>query len=140
GLAAAAPRLNLIHEQLAEINQQLKAGGASLLVRHGKPGEVWESIAGEFKIGEVFCNHDYEPYAIQRDSAVREFLSSQGIRFHTFKDEVSFETGEVVKADHKQYTAFTPYKNKWLEEFSQQKATLLLASEKPSHNSNKTQC
>src|SRR5690606_6767185 len=83
GLEADDPRINFIHEQLAEINQQLKARGTSLLVRHGKPEEVWESIAGEFKIGEVFCNHDYEPYAIQRDSAVREFLSSQGIRFHT---------------------------------------------------------
>lgn len=138
GLEADDPRINFIHEQLAEINQQLKARGTSLLVRHGKPEEVWESIAGEFKIGEVFCNHDYEPYAIQRDSAVREFLSSQGIRFHTFKDQVIFEKGEVVKADHKPYTVFTPYKNKWLEEFSQQKDTLPFASEKHFHNFKKS--
>ena len=39
---------------------------------------------------------------------------------HTFKDQVIFEENEVLKADGKPYTVFTPYKNKWLSHFSKE--------------------
>jgi len=39
---------------------------------------------------------------------------------HAFKDQVIFEENEVVKADAKPYTVYTPYKNKWWELFKNQ--------------------
>ncbi|MNE14064.1 Deoxyribodipyrimidine photo-lyase [compost metagenome] len=37
-----------------------------------------------------------------------------GISLFTFKDQVIFEKGEILKEDGTPYTVFTPYKNKWL--------------------------
>ena len=67
----------------------------------------------EYNVGAVYTNHDYEPYAIQRDDEVRELLAKQGIGFHTFKDHVIFEKSEVTKDDGLPYTVFTPYSRKW---------------------------
>jgi deoxyribodipyrimidine photo-lyase len=40
-------------------------------------------------------------------------LHNSGIDFHTFKDQVIFETEEIVKDDGDPYTVFTPYSRKW---------------------------
>jgi deoxyribodipyrimidine photo-lyase len=42
-------------------------------------------------------------------------LTSHGISFHSFKDQVIFEKLEVCKSDGLPYTVFTPYKNAWLK-------------------------
>ncbi len=111
------PRVSFIYEQLEEINKQLKSLGTSLLVRHGKPIEVWKDLLNQYDIKEVFCNHDYEPYAIQRDASIKDLLISKGSSFNSFKDQVIFEKGEILKNDNTPYTVYTPFKNKWLEKF-----------------------
>ena len=111
------PRVGFIYDQLFEMSKTLNSLGSSLLVKLGNPLEVWQELANEFEIDKVFCNHDYEPYAIQRDEKINQFLSSQGIQLQTFKDQVIFEKDEVLKNDNSPYTVFTPYKNRWLEKF-----------------------
>lgn len=132
------PRVSFIYEQLFKINEQLKTYGASLLVRHGKPIEVWKDLVRQYEINEVFCNHDYEPYAIQRDKTVRDLLASNGILFQSFKDQVIFEKEEVMKNDNTPYTVFTPYKNKWLEKFDAKMDARPFDSEKFSHHFKKS--
>jgi deoxyribodipyrimidine photo-lyase len=82
-------------------------------VKFGKPIEVLESITKDFEVKAIYANHDYEPYAIARDNHVGQFLKSKGISFQTFKDQVIFETNEVVKDDGLPYLVFTPYSRKW---------------------------
>jgi deoxyribodipyrimidine photo-lyase len=60
---------------------------------------------------------DYESYSRKRDAEVEDFLLRHNISFHSFKDQVIFEYNEVLKSDGKPYTVYTPYKNKWLEEY-----------------------
>jgi deoxyribodipyrimidine photo-lyase len=113
-------RVEFIHAALEEMQSQLNAMGASLEVYHGTPVEVFKTLLDKYKIEKVFTNHDYEPYAFERDKAVSGTLSAAGISFHTFKDQVILEKDEVVKDDGKPYTVFTPYSRKWkaaLEEF-----------------------
>jgi len=106
-------RLVFIHLQLKEINRMLREHGATLLVRCGRPSDVWKSLIEEYDVGSVYANHDYEPYAIKRDEEIRRCLGERGISFHTFKDQVIFERDEVVKVDGTPYTVFTPYSKKW---------------------------
>ncbi|MFM2376267.1 MAG: hypothetical protein RLZZ165_1364, partial [Bacteroidota bacterium] len=113
-LDAADPRVTFIHDTLSALNQQLLDMGSSLLVRHGKPAEVWHELIDEFEIEAVFANRDYEPAAVRRDEAVKQILGNRGIAFHTYKDHVVFAGSEVVKDDGKPYTVFTPYSRKWL--------------------------
>jgi len=106
-------RVGFLHQTLSELQSRLGEMGSSLLVKRGKPEEVWKSLMDEFNIQAVYTNRDYEPYAVARDQAVRNILQTRGINFHTFKDHVIFEGAEVVKDDGKPYTVFTPYSRKW---------------------------
>ncbi len=47
----------------------------------------------------MYTNHDYEPYAIDRDEEVRKILNKADVSFHTYKDHVIFEKREIVKDD-----------------------------------------
>ncbi len=112
-------RVGFIHQQLVKIRKKLRSDfNSDLGIYHGKPVEVFDTLSKEFSIDTVFTNHDYEPYAKQRDKEVAEFLTDKGIGFKTFKDQVIFEKSEIVKGDGKPYVVYTPFKNKWKEQFN----------------------
>lgn len=106
-------RVQFIHQALTRIQEELKPLHSSLDVQYGPPEEVWKKLVAQYPVAAVYTNHDYEPYAQQRDQQTRDFLNSKGIPFHTFKDQVIFEKDEVLKDDGKPYTVFTPYSKKW---------------------------
>ncbi len=114
GLKKDDPRVGFILRLLEGLRKKLGKFQSTILVERGEVLAVWKKLISEFEIAEVFANHDYEPYAIDRDQAVSDFLRSQGIAFRTFKDQVIFEKDEVLKDDGKPYTVFTPYSRKWL--------------------------
>lgn len=106
-------RVQFIHEQLYLLKQEYKAMGSDLLINYGNPFEVFKNLTEQFQVDTVFTNTDYEPYAIERDRQVAEFLKSKQIGFQAVKDQCIFEKHEVVKDDGKPYTVFTPYARKW---------------------------
>ncbi|MEO8511979.1 MAG: deoxyribodipyrimidine photo-lyase [Ignavibacteria bacterium] len=110
----ADSRVEFIHSALSEIDVELKLSGSSLLTLYGNPIEVWKKLVSEYKIDGVFTNHDYEPYAIQRDEEIKTLLESHSIKLNTYKDQVIFEKNEIVKSDGRPYTVFTPYSKVWL--------------------------
>ncbi len=122
-------RITFIYNTLKNIDAELKKLNSSLLIKIGKPIEVWKALVSEYQIDNVFYNKDYEPYAIARDLEVAQFLKSKNIGVFSYKDQVVFEESEVVKADGLPYTVFTPYKNKWLSEFNED--LLLESNPKP---------
>jgi deoxyribodipyrimidine photo-lyase len=111
-------RVTFIWQQLQRLNVELKSFGSSLLVINGKPDTVWKQLLKSYAIAEVYTNHDYEPAAIKRDEDIAGFLKLKKIPFHTFKDQVIFEKGEITKDDGKPYTIFTPYSRKWLSKIT----------------------
>ena len=119
-------RVNFIYESLSKINKQLNNHHASLQILKGQIDDVWEKLVTTYDIQKVYSNKDYEPYAIKRDQKIKEFLNSKGIEMKTFKDQVIFEEDEIVKADGKPYTVFTPYKRKWLEKFTKVNLNLIV--------------
>jgi deoxyribodipyrimidine photo-lyase len=116
-LAADDARVTFIHQQLSSIQSQLQSIGKSLAVFHGKPIEVFQKLIAENKINTVFTNHDYEPYARKRDLDLYHLFKQHTIEFKTSKDQVIFEKSEVVKDDGTPYVVYTPYSNKWKENF-----------------------
>ncbi|MCB0434288.1 MAG: deoxyribodipyrimidine photo-lyase, partial [Mangrovimonas sp.] len=84
-------RVGFIHSTLEDISKKLREYDSSLLIKKGNPLEIWKNLTSEFSIQEVYCNHDYEPYAISRDKKVHDFLAEKNIKFKTFKDQVIFE-------------------------------------------------
>ncbi len=110
-------RVTFIHELLSKINSELLKKGKSVAIFHGIPSVIFEQLASENKIENVFTNHDYEPYARQRDLAVFQIFKKYDIAFHTYKDQVIFEKNEVTKDDGLPYVVYTPYAKKWKERF-----------------------
>ena len=106
-------RVEFIHEALQDLQKQLIRIGSSLIVRYGTPLEVFKELINEYAVQKVFTNHDYEPYAKERDAEVEGLLKENNISFHSYKDQVIFEKDEVLKDDGKPYTIFTPYSKKW---------------------------
>lgn len=106
-------RVNFIHAALEAIQQQLIAIGSTLEVYYGTPLEAYQKLFGKYKIEKVFTNHDYEPYALEREKLITDFLKSNGAALLTYKDQVILEKDEVLKDDGKPYTVFTPYSRKW---------------------------
>ena len=108
-------RVEFIHAALIEIQQKLVEIGSSLEVYYGTPLETFKILVEKYAVSAVFTNHDYEPYAIEREQIIKEFLQSKNCAFSTFKDQVLLEKNEVLKDDGKPYTVFTPYSRKWKE-------------------------
>lgn len=106
-------RVEFIHLQLQKMQMELQSLGSTFDVRYGTPATVFKELLKEYEVKAVFTNHDYEPYAAKRDKEIETILQSNGIKLHTFKDQVIFEKNEIVKDDGKPYTVFTPYSRKW---------------------------
>ena len=126
-------RVTFLHQELENINNQLREIDSGLAVFHGKPVDVYQQLSEKYAIDSVFTNHDYEPYALQRDQEIKEFLAAKNSQFKTFKDQVIFERNEIVKKDGTAYKVYTPYSKKWLEAFHYKGIQFFPSEEKGEH-------
>ena len=108
-------RVNFIHHRLTLMNKKLKSLGTGLGIFHGNPLEIIQSLTEKYPVTAIYTNRDYEPYAEKRDQEIASFLKDRNITFNTHKDQVIFETNDIVKADGTPYVVYTPYARKWLE-------------------------
>ena len=106
-------RVEFIRAALEEMQQKLVSFGSTLKVCYGTPLEVFKMLAEKYVLENVFTNHDYELYALERDTELAKFFKLKNISFSTFKDHVIFEKDEVLKDNGKPYTVFTPYSRRW---------------------------
>ncbi|MFD0797858.1 cryptochrome/photolyase family protein [Maribacter chungangensis] len=112
-------RVSFIHETLQKMRGLLQEEqNSSIALYYGKPLDVVKELTKEYDIQAVYTNHDYEPYARERDEEVALFLKEQNIDFNTYKDQVIFEKDDVIKDDGDPYVVYTPYKNKWKSIFN----------------------
>ncbi|HEX2608585.1 MAG TPA: deoxyribodipyrimidine photo-lyase [Flavisolibacter sp.] len=107
------PRVSFIYSALQKVQGQLLEIGSTLDIRIGKPLQIWEQLIEAYDIHTVYTNHDYEPYAGERDRAIDKMLQARGVELRTFKDQVIFEKNEIVKDDGTHYSIYTPYAKKW---------------------------
>lgn len=131
GLPQDDARVTFIFDTLQALRAQLEQDhGSSLALYHGKPLEVFERILHSYPVAAVYTNHDYEPYARERDDALRQWLKTQSVTFHSFKDQVVFEKREVVKESGDPYVVYTPYMRKWRSMLNQTALTVYPSAER----------
>ncbi|MHA7057144.1 cryptochrome/photolyase family protein [Aquimarina sp. M1] len=123
-------RLSFIYDTLQDMRKELQENNSSSIAFfHDKPINVFKELIKDYTIEKVYTNHDYEPYAKERDESIGKLLRDTTIDFKTYKDQVIFEKSEVVKSDGNPYVVYTPYKNKWKEEFDESKLTIHYTSQ-----------
>ena len=106
-------RVTFIYQAISDLKKKLNELGSDIEVRYGLPIEIWKELLKKYEIAEVYTNHDYEPYAKDRDGEVADVLKENGVVFKTFKDQVIFEKQEVLTGQNTVYTVFTPYSKAW---------------------------
>jgi deoxyribodipyrimidine photo-lyase len=114
GLPPDDRRVHFIHESLRQLDASLRALGGGLLVLHGAAEDAIPRLAASLDVEAVFANRDYEPDAIARDARVARRLQQDGRNLVTTKDQVIFESDEVLTLAGGGFSVFTPYKNAWL--------------------------
>ena len=118
-------RVTFIHKTLQSMRDDLlKTFGSSLALFHGTPEAIFKKIILDYDLESVFTNHDYEPYAKERDNNIKTLLAEHNIEFHTYKDQVIFERDEVVKKDGSPYVVYTPYMKLWKQHFREIKLNI----------------
>ena len=126
-------RVHFIHKTLEQLQTRIQEHGSSIYILHATPLQAFETICEQFTVAEVMTNHDYEPYAQERDEAVKNFLLQKNIGFTTFKDQVLFEKHEIVKANGTPYTVFTPYATAWKKKYNSQPINAFPSEQHLSH-------
>ncbi len=107
-------RVEFIQRSVAELKTRLEARGGGLHILHGSARGLIPELARRLGVEEVHANRDYEPFATARDAAVAAALAADGRRLRTHKDQVIFDTDEVLTAAGTPFHVFTPYKRAWL--------------------------
>jgi deoxyribodipyrimidine photo-lyase len=108
-------RVEFILGSVNELRASLRARGGDLWVLKGSAAAELCGAASRIGVHDVYANHDYEPSARERDEKVRAKLTSMGIEFRAFKDQVIFEKEEILTGGATPFKVFTAYKNAWLD-------------------------
>ncbi|EJM95423.1 deoxyribodipyrimidine photo-lyase [Herbaspirillum sp. YR522] len=107
-------RVDFILQSVTELDTALRGAGGGLIVRHASATAAIPELARQLGVQAVFANTDYEPQAVERDQAVADRLSKDGILFFSSKDQVIFEKDEILTRSDTPFSVFTPYKNAWM--------------------------
>lgn len=112
-------RLCFIYDTLQNMKVYLTQNfSSSIALFYSNPQDAFKELLASYDVQSVYCNRDYEPYALERDTQIASLLSEKGITFNSYKDQVIFEKDEIVKNDGNPYVVYTPFKNKWKEHFN----------------------
>ena len=66
-------RVTFIFETLQKMRDELQEKhGSSIALYHGKSETIWKQLLEDYKVDTVFTNHDYEPYALERDKKIKK--------------------------------------------------------------------
>lgn len=115
GLAERADRrVAFIHARVTKLKAGLERRGGGLHVLHGSARTVIPALAERLCVTAVHAGRDYEPFARRRDEAVADALAGQGQRLELHKDQVVFDTDEILTTAARPYHVFTPYQRAWL--------------------------
>lgn len=124
-------RVEFIHQKITHLQEKITEAGSSIVVKYGFPEQIWEELIEEYNLEAIYTNHDYEPYALQRDEQIKHLLNKSGGSFHTFKDQVIFEREEILTQAGSPYTVFTPYSRTWKDSLNPDNLRSVSSEEHP---------
>lgn len=114
-------RVAFIRDSLAELQAAWRAlataagpqSGVRLIFLQGDPAQLVPALAEHLRVDAVFAARDYEPQAKLRDREVAAALAKDGRRLVLVKDQVIFESDQVLTGGGQPFLVFTPYCRAW---------------------------
>ncbi|MBO6784792.1 MAG: deoxyribodipyrimidine photo-lyase [Alphaproteobacteria bacterium] len=98
-----------LHHSLESLAGDLKDRGVSLTLRRGRSAEVLRNVIGETDAGAVYWSRCYEPWAVARDTDIKETLKDDGLEAESFNGSLLLEPWEIETGQGEPYKVFTPY-------------------------------
>ena len=98
-----------LHKSLEALGADIARRGGVLMLRQGKAERILPQLVKELGASAVYWNRCYEPYAIKRDTALKEKLTSAGVEVHSFNGALLFEPWTIKTKTGEPYKVFTPY-------------------------------
>ena len=95
-----------LHHSLASLDAAL---GGGLQLYRGRADEIIADLLERHDTSGVYWNRCYEPWRINRDSAIKTMLTEKGIPVHSENGSLLWEPWQVLKADGTPYRVFTPF-------------------------------
>ncbi len=98
-----------LHHSLSALTTSLEEKGLTLILRRGEAAAEIEKLVDEVGAGAVAWNRCYEPFAIERDKALKTTLKDKGIEVESFNAGLLAEPWEILKDDGDPYRVYSPY-------------------------------
>ncbi|MCB0324548.1 MAG: deoxyribodipyrimidine photo-lyase, partial [Bdellovibrionales bacterium] len=98
-----------LHYSLVALQDALLAKGLALVIRTGPVGKALSQLAEEAKAEGVYWNRLYDPVLVQRDTALKDALTEQGLTCRSFNGSLLIEPWEVETSTGGPYRVFTPF-------------------------------
>ena len=114
-----------LHQSLGQLEGDLRAVGARLIIRQGASLDQLLQLIDETGAEAVFWNRRYEPAAVARDTTVKQALRAQNLVAESFNGNLLFEPWEVATREGKPFQVFTAF---WRAALSRPQPAVPLAS------------
>ena len=81
------------------------------------PGDLC-FLSSQHKIGHIFWNNEFGFNETERDFRASKELAQESIGVSSFHDQVIYEPGFLKTGQGNPFSVFTPFKRRWVENFS----------------------
>jgi deoxyribodipyrimidine photo-lyase len=116
GRHASGPRTAFLLGCLTDLDEQLAARGARLVIRHGPPERELPTLARETGASEVHLTADPGPHETIRGRRVRSALDQAGVTGHPHPGvSVVDDVRAIQTRQGRPYTVFTPFYRTWAQ-------------------------
>ena len=118
----SAVKLEFLHKNLIHLEQSLQKLNIPLQVIETKNYDSLSldlaSFAKLHSVEHIYWNNEFGVNEGKRDLAVNNLLKDYGINSTSFDDQVIYEPGYLRTGQGKPFSVFTPFKRRWIENFS----------------------
>lgn len=99
-------------QSLKELSADLRKQKGKLYLFYGEAEDVIKTIITQENVDAVFVNHDYTPFSIARDKAIKKICRDHSITFESSSDLLLNEPEAATKKDGTHYSIFSAYYKK----------------------------
>jgi deoxyribodipyrimidine photo-lyase len=98
-----------LHHSLGALAADIVKRGGTLTLRRGVAQDVIDGLARETNAQAVYWNRCYEPFAVARDTAIKQALEARGIGARSFNASLLVEPWDVKTGNGGPFKVFTPF-------------------------------
>ncbi len=98
-----------LYNSLESLTDGLLTRGLTLTRRRGPAANVIADLIEETGASAVYWNRCYEPWAVARDTAIKEQLKERGVEAESFNGSLLLEPWQIKTGQGGPYKVFTPF-------------------------------